>query len=111
VSAKEIKELIESSTARVGSGAELAERAGQTMAEVTHAVKRVTDIMGEISSASQEQSTGIEEVNRAVAQMDDVTQQNAALVEQAAAAAASMADQARQLQAAVTVFSLEARHG
>jgi methyl-accepting chemotaxis protein len=111
VSAKEIKELIESSTARVGSGAELAERAGQTMAEVTHAVKRVTDIMGEISSASQEQSTGIEEVNRAVAQMDDVTQQNAALVEQAAAAAASMADQARQLQAAVTVFSLDARHG
>jgi len=111
VSAKEIKELIESSTARVGSGAELAERAGETMAEVTHAVKRVTDIMGEISSASQEQSTGIEEVNRAVAQMDDVTQQNAALVEQAAAAAASMADQARQLQAAVTVFSLKARHG
>ncbi|ASV97486.1 methyl-accepting chemotaxis protein [Paraburkholderia aromaticivorans] len=111
VSAREIKELIESSTTRVGSCAELAERAGQTMAEVTHAVKRVTDIMGEISSASQEQSTGIEEVNRAVAQMDDVTQQNAALVEQAAAAAASMADQARQLQAAVTVFSLEARHG
>ncbi|WP_345812594.1 methyl-accepting chemotaxis protein [Paraburkholderia sp. PREW-6R] len=111
VSAKEIKELIESSTSRVGSGAELAERAGQTMAEVTQAVKRVTDIMGEISSASQEQSTGIEEVNRAVAQMDDVTQQNAALVEQAAAAASSMADQARQLQSAVTVFSLEARHG
>jgi methyl-accepting chemotaxis protein len=107
VSAKEIKELIESSTARVDSGAKLAERAGQTMTEVTHAVKRVTDIMGEISSASHEQSTGIEEVNRAVAQMDDVTQQNAALVEQAAAAAASMADQARQLQAAVTVFSLE----
>ncbi|WP_144144021.1 methyl-accepting chemotaxis protein [Paraburkholderia sp. BCC1884] len=111
VSAKEIKELIENSTARVDSGAELAERAGQTMAEVTHAVKRVTDIMGEISSASQEQSTGIEEVNRAVAQMDDVTQQNAALVEQAAAAAASMADQARQLQAAVTVFSLDTRGG
>ncbi|AXE91081.1 methyl-accepting chemotaxis protein [Paraburkholderia terricola] len=111
VSAKEIKALIESSTARVGSGAQLAERAGQTMADVTLAVKRVTDIMGEISSASQEQSTGIEEVNRAVAQMDDVTQQNAALVEQAAAAASSMADQARQLQAAVTVFSLEPRRG
>ncbi|XUW88652.1 methyl-accepting chemotaxis protein [Burkholderia sp. M6-3] len=108
VSAKEIKELIESSTARVGSGAELAERAGQTMAEVTQAIKRVTDLMGEISSASQEQSTDIEGVNRAVAQMDDVTQQNAALVEQAAAAASSMADQARQLQQAVTVFSLEA---
>ncbi|WP_144111176.1 methyl-accepting chemotaxis protein [Paraburkholderia sp. BCC1886] len=111
VSAKEIKELIENSTARVGNGAQLAERAGQTMAEVTHAVQRVTDIMGEISSASREQSTGIEEVNRAVAQMDDVTQQNAALVEQAAAAAASMADQARHLQAAVTVFSLQAQHG
>jgi methyl-accepting chemotaxis protein len=109
VSAKEIKELIENSTARVGSGAALAERAGQTMAEVTHAVQRVTDIVGEISSASREQSTGIEEVNRAVAQMDDVTQQNASLVEQAAAAAGSMADQARQLQAAVKVFSLEAR--
>ncbi|HEX7933723.1 MAG TPA: methyl-accepting chemotaxis protein [Paraburkholderia sp.] len=111
VSAKEIKELIESSTARVGSGAELAERAGQTMAEVTHAVRRMTDLMGEISSASHEQSTGIEGVNRAVAQMDDVTQQNAALVEQAAAAASSMADQARQLQAAVTVFSLDAKRG
>jgi methyl-accepting chemotaxis protein len=111
VSAKEIKELIESSTARVGSGAELAERAGQTMAEVTQAIKRVTDLMGEISSASQEQSTDIEGMNRAVAQMDDVTQQNAALVEQAAAAASSMADQARQLQQAVTVFSLEATRG
>jgi methyl-accepting chemotaxis protein len=110
VSAKEIKELIENSTSRVDTGAELAERAGQTMTEVTQAVKRVTDLVGEISSASNEQSTGIEGVNRAVAQMDDVTQQNAALVEQAAAAASSMADQARQLQAAVTVFSLEARH-
>ncbi len=81
------------------------------MANVTHAVKRVTDIMGEISAASQEQSTGIEQVNRAVAQMDDVTQQNAALVEQAAAAAASMADQARQLQAAVDGVLAGARHG
>jgi methyl-accepting chemotaxis protein len=107
VSAKEIKDLIENSTARVDSGAALAERAGHTMAEVTHAVQRVTDIVGEISSASREQSTGIEEVNRAVAQMDDVTQQNASLVEQAAAAAGSMADQARQLQSAVKVFSLE----
>ena len=80
------------------------------MAEVTQAVKRVTDIMGEISAASHEQSTGIEQVNRAVAQMDEVTQQNAALVEQAAAAAASMADQARELKTAVAVFALEARH-
>ncbi|WP_429254989.1 methyl-accepting chemotaxis protein [Paraburkholderia sp. GAS334] len=109
LSAKEIKELIENSTTRVGSGAELAERAGQTMAEVTHAVKRVTDIMGEISAASSEQSTGIEQVNRAVAQMDEVTQQNAALVEQAAAAAGSMADQAQQLKSAVSVFTVKAR--
>jgi methyl-accepting chemotaxis protein len=106
LSAKEIKELIETSTTRVGSGAALAERAGQTMAEVTQAVQRVTDIMGEISAASHEQSTGIEQVNRAVAQMDEVTQQNAALVEQAAAAAASMADQARELKTAVAVFEL-----
>ena len=110
LSAKEIKELIETSTGRVDSGAALAERAGQTMAEVTQAVRRVTDIMGEISAASHEQSSGIEQVNRAVSQMDEVTQQNAALVEQAAAAAASMADQARELKAAVAVFALEARH-
>ena len=109
LSAKEIKELIETSTTRVGSGAALAERAGQTMAEVTQAVQRVTDIMGEISAASHEQSTGIEQVNRAVAQMDEVTQQNAALVEQAAAAAASMADQARELKTAVAVFELQAQ--
>ncbi|MGF6596114.1 methyl-accepting chemotaxis protein [Paraburkholderia sp. GAS448] len=111
VSAKEIKALIETSTARVDSGAILAERAGATMAEVTHAVQRVTDIMGEISAASNEQSTGIDQVNRAVAQMDEVTQQNAALVEQAAAAAGSMADQARQLKTAVAVFSLARRDG
>ncbi|MEP9323163.1 methyl-accepting chemotaxis protein [Paraburkholderia phymatum] len=106
VSAKEIKELIESSTSRVDSGAVLAERAGRTMAEVTQAVRRMTDLMGEISAASSEQSTGIEQVNRAVAQMDEVTQQNAALVEQAAAAAGAMAGQARHLKTAVAVFSL-----
>ncbi|SAL43429.1 methyl-accepting chemotaxis sensory transducer [Caballeronia arvi] len=105
-SAKEIKELIEASTARVDSGAALAERAGSTMAEVTHAVQRVTDIMAQISSASHEQSAGIEQVNRAVAQMDQVTQQNAALVEQAAAAAGAMADQAEHLKSAVAVFEL-----
>jgi len=69
----------------------------------------VTDIMGEISAASSEQSPGIEQVNRAVAQMDEVTQQNAALVEQAAAAAGSMADQAQQLKSAVSVFTVKAR--
>ncbi|WP_321937015.1 MULTISPECIES: methyl-accepting chemotaxis protein [unclassified Paraburkholderia] len=103
-SAREIKELIEASTAGVANGATLAQRAGSTMVEVTEAVQRVTDIMGEIVAASGEQSTGIEQVNRAVAQMDQVTQQNAALVEQAAAAASSMADQAAQLQQAVSVF-------
>jgi methyl-accepting chemotaxis protein len=107
LSAKEIKELIETSTSRVDSGAELAERAGLTMAEVTQAVQRVTDIMEQISAASLEQSTGIEQVNRAVAQMDQVTQQNAALVEQAAAAAGAMADQAEQLKGAVAVFELQ----
>ncbi|WP_375542545.1 methyl-accepting chemotaxis protein [Paraburkholderia sp. CNPSo 3272] len=88
----------------VANGATLAQHAGSTMLEVTAAVQRVTDIMGEIVAASGEQSTGIEQVNRAVAQMDQVTQQNAALVEQAAAAASSMADQAAQLQQAVSVF-------
>jgi methyl-accepting chemotaxis protein len=107
MSAKEIKELIEASTARVDSGAELAERAGATMHEVTQAVQRVTDIMAQISSASHEQSAGIEQVNLAIAQMDQVTQQNAALVEEAAAAAAAMADQAEQLKGAVAVFELD----
>ncbi|WP_250498895.1 methyl-accepting chemotaxis protein [Caballeronia sp. GAWG1-5s-s] len=109
MSAKEIKELIEASTARVDSGAAIAERAGATMAEVTEAVQRVTGIMAQISAASHEQSAGIEQVNRAVAQMDQVTQQNAALVEQAAAAAGAMADQAEQLKGAVAVFELEGR--
>jgi methyl-accepting chemotaxis protein len=108
-SAKEIKELIEASTTRVDSGAALAERAGATMLEVTEAVRRVTDIMAQISQASHEQSTGIEQVNVAIAQMDQVTQQNAALVEQAAAAAGAMSDQAEQLKGAVAVFELAGR--
>ncbi|MDH6149745.1 MULTISPECIES: methyl-accepting chemotaxis protein [Paraburkholderia] len=97
--AKEIKELIGDSADKVKSGSELVGRAGTTMDEIVQAVRRVTDIMGEISAASEEQSGGIEQVNRAVVQMDSVTQQNAALVEQAAAAAASLEDQTRQLQA------------
>jgi methyl-accepting chemotaxis protein len=108
-SAKEIKELIEASTTRVDSGAAIAERAGATMLEVTEAVRRVTDIMAQISQASHEQSTGIEQVNVAIAQMDQVTQQNAALVEQAAAAAGAMSDQAEQLKGAVAVFELAGR--
>jgi methyl-accepting chemotaxis protein-1 (serine sensor receptor) len=107
--AKEIKGLIEASVEHVESGSALVENAGQTMNEVVVAVKRVTDIMGEISSASEEQSTGIEEVNRAVSEMDSVTQHNAALVEQAAAAAGSLEEQARRLSEAVAVFRIDAR--
>ncbi|WP_353191125.1 methyl-accepting chemotaxis protein [Pandoraea pnomenusa] len=104
--AREIKELIEASNGRVQDGSVLVAQAGQTMHDVVQAVRRVTDIMGEISAASEEQSHGIEQVGRAVTQMDEVTQQNAALVEQAAAAAASMEDQARLLDQAVAAFRM-----
>ena len=104
--AKEIKGLISDSVDKVGVGSKLVEQAGGTMDEVVTAVKRVTDIMGEISAASTEQSQGIEQVNRAIAQMDETTQQNAALVEEAAAAAESLRDQAQGLAEAVSVFRL-----
>ncbi|TDV27970.1 methyl-accepting chemotaxis sensory transducer with TarH sensor [Paraburkholderia caballeronis] len=97
--AKEIKELINDSAEKVQSGSQLVGRAGATMDEILQAVRRVTDIMGEISAASEEQSGGIEQVNRAITQMDTVTQQNAALVEEAAAAAASLEEQTSQLKA------------
>ena len=106
--AKEIKALIGDSADKVTSGSELVGRAGSTMEEIVQAVRRVTDIMGEIRAASEEQSTGIEGVNRALAQMDDVTQQNAALVEEAAAAAASLEDQTRQLKAVVGQWRVSA---
>ncbi|MBN4664829.1 Tar ligand binding domain-containing protein [Pandoraea nosoerga] len=106
--AKEIKELIEDSAHKVQDGSALVEQAGQTMDEIVQAVKRVTDIMGEISAASAEQSGGIEQVNRAVTQMDEVTQQNAALVEEAAAAAGSLEEQANRLKSVVSVFRLDA---
>ncbi|WP_321818591.1 MULTISPECIES: methyl-accepting chemotaxis protein [unclassified Paraburkholderia] len=109
--AKEIKALIETSVSHVHDGSALVQQAGQTMSEVVRSVQRVTDIMGEIASASVEQNTGIEQVNVAVTQMDEVTQQNAALVEQASAAAQAMADQAETLRAAVSVFKVsEAGH-
>jgi len=104
--AKEIKALIGDSAIKVQHGSELVARAGATMSEVVQAVKRVTDIMAEISLASDEQSTGIALVNQTVAQMDEMTQQNAALVEEAAAAAASLEDQTRNLDDAVSVFRL-----
>jgi methyl-accepting chemotaxis protein-2 (aspartate sensor receptor) len=105
--AKEIKSLIGDSVEKVGTGSRLVAQAGTTMNEIVDSVKRVTDIMGEIMSASQEQSTGIEQVNQAIAQMDQVTQQNAALVEQAAAAAESMQGQSGQLAQMVGVFRLK----
>ncbi|HET9469653.1 MAG TPA: methyl-accepting chemotaxis protein, partial [Usitatibacter sp.] len=104
--AKEIKTLINTSLERVENGSTLAEDAGRTMDEVVKAVKRVTDIMGEISAASTEQSSGIEEINRAVTQMDAGTQQNAALVEEATAAARSLDDQAKALKRLVGKFKL-----
>ena len=91
--AKEIKGLISNSVSKVESGSRLVDTAGKTMEEIVQSVKRVTDIMAEISAASQEQRGGIEQVNTAIVQMDKVTQQNAALVEEAAAAAKSMEDQ------------------
>ena len=105
--AREIKDLISNSVHKVEDGTQLVDQAGKTMEEVVLSVKRVTDIMGEISAASQEQSQGIEQVNQAITQMDEITQQNAALVEQAAAASESMREQAEQLSRAVAVFKLE----
>ena len=104
--AKEIKALIETSVGKVQDGSAHVRDAGRTMHDIVQAVQRVTDIMGEISAASAEQSGGIEQVNTAVMQMDQVTQQNAALVEQATAAAGSLEDQARHLREAVAVFRL-----
>jgi methyl-accepting chemotaxis protein len=105
--AKEIKELIGDSVDKVDAGGKLVEQAGSTIAEVVASVKRVSDVVAEISAAGQEQSAGIDQVNLAITQMDEVTQQNAALVEQAAAAAASLQDQAANLARLVSVFKLD----
>jgi methyl-accepting chemotaxis protein len=110
--AKEIKTLISASVERVEQGTLLVDRAGSTMTEVVVSIKRVTDIMGEISAASHEQSSGVSQVGDAVSQIDQATQQNAALVEESAAAAESLKQQASQLVAAVAVFQLgQAEHG
>ncbi|MFM0738167.1 methyl-accepting chemotaxis protein [Paraburkholderia xenovorans] len=106
--AKEIKALIETSTHTVEAGASLVANAGSTMGEIVQSVRRVNEILEEISSASREQSAGIEQVNRAVGEMDQVTQQNAALVEQAAAAAHSLKDQVSVLRDAIASFALPA---
>jgi methyl-accepting chemotaxis protein len=105
--AKEIKALIGDSVNQVEAGSMLVSQAGATMEEVVVSVRRVTDIMGEITSAGQEQSAGIEQVNEAIAQMDAVTQQNAALVEEATAASQSMRDQAGSLASLVSIFTVD----
>jgi len=103
---KEIKGLIDDSGNRVSAGSALVHEAGETMAEIVSAVTRVTDIMGEISSASDEQSRGIDQVGQAVAEMDRVTQQNASLVQESAAAAAALEEQAARLTETVAVFKV-----
>jgi methyl-accepting chemotaxis protein len=99
--AKEIKELIQDSVAKIGDGSRLVEQSGKSLTDIVASVKKVTDIVGEISAASADQAAGIEQVGRAVASMDESTQQNAALVEQAAAASESIVQQVRELNASV----------
>ena len=108
--AREIKALITASVERVEHGTALVDRAGETMQEVVRSIKRVTDIVGEISNASTEQSSGVTQVGEAMAQMDKTTQQNAALVEQGTAATESLKEQAQRLVEAVAVFKLTPGH-
>ncbi|TFW00943.1 methyl-accepting chemotaxis protein [Oxalobacteraceae bacterium OM1] len=105
--AKEIKSLIDDSVEKVEAGSRLVDQAGQTMEQVVGSVRRVTDIMQEIEAATQEQTTGIEQINQAISQMDQVTQQNAALVEEASSAAEAMREQASALVQTVSVFKLD----
>ncbi|CNL00855.1 methyl-accepting chemotaxis protein [Yersinia aldovae] len=109
--AKEIKGLIEDSVNRVDMGSVLVESAGETMGDIVSAVTRVTDIMGEIASASDEQSRGIDQVGQAVTEMDRVTQQNASLVEESASAAAALEEQASMLTQSMSVFVLRMDNG
>ncbi|WGG53295.1 methyl-accepting chemotaxis protein [Rugamonas sp. DEMB1] len=105
--AKEIKELIGDSVDKVGSGARLVDQAGATMQEIVSSIQRVTDIMGEITHASQEQTAGLEQINGAIGQMDAITQRNVALVEEASAAAGALQSQADTLSQVVGVFKLD----
>ncbi|MGY8559244.1 methyl-accepting chemotaxis protein [Paracidovorax citrulli] len=109
--AQEIKNLITDSVTQVEAGSALVDRAGQTMEEVVASIKRVSDIVGEISAASVEQGHGVAQVGIAVNQMDEATQQNAALVEQSSAAAKSLQQQAQDLVQAVSIFKLQPQHG
>ncbi|MES1981829.1 MAG: methyl-accepting chemotaxis protein [Pseudomonadota bacterium] len=109
--AKEIKALIGDSVEKVEGGSKLVAQAGQTMEEIVASIRRVTDIMSEITAASTEQSAGIEQVNLAITQMDEVTQQNAALVEEAAAAAESLEEQAQNLSVSVATFKMDDNNG
>ena len=104
--AKEIKSLIQDSVSKVGDGAQLVTRSGETLTEIVTAVKKVSDIVAEIAAASREQSAGIEQVNRAVMQMDQITQQNAALVEETIAASQVMSGQVRDLNDTLGRFHL-----
>ena len=103
-SAKEIKELIQDSVVRVEEGAKLVDQSGESLEGILQSVKKTSDIVAEIAAASAEQSSGIEQVNKAITQMDEVTQQNAALVEEAAAASKSLDEQAQELQQAIAFF-------
>ncbi|THU00644.1 HAMP domain-containing protein [Lampropedia puyangensis] len=105
-SSKEVKALVANNASRVNRGAELIEQAGKAMQEIVQSIRRVTDLVGEISAASTEQSAGVSQVGEAIVQMDQVTQRNAALVEESAAAAASLNQQAQELVSAVEVFKL-----
>ena len=109
--AREIKTLIQASVEKVDTGTRLVQDAGSAMGDIVSGVQRVTDVIGEISAATSEQSTGLRQVNEAVAGLDQMTQQNAALVEESAAAAESLADQSRKLSAVVGTFRLAAQTG
>ncbi len=109
--AKEIKELIQDSGTKVDEGSRLVNESGETLEEIVGAVKKVTDIVAEIAASSQEQSSGIEQVNKAVMQMDEMTQQNAALVEQAAAASKSISDQSSKLDDMMAFFTTQSDAG
>jgi methyl-accepting chemotaxis protein len=108
--AKEIKDLIQDSVKKVEDGSVLVTQSGQTLDQIVASVKKVSDIVAEIAAASREQSSGIEQVNRAVMQMDEMTQQNAALVEEATAASQSMANQARELNKMMNRYRIDHAH-